>query len=200
MDLGQCIGCAWRHALDGSKIAAVEIANLGQSQGGVFQYPGAVNFWDALCARGHHVAAIGGSDDHKAGVDEGMFQSPIGDPLTMVFAEELSAAGILDGIRKGRTVIKLQGPADPMVDLTTETADAGVRLRAKVTGVGGVPGAVSVRLVKNNVAAAPVPVGADGFTLDSVVTPPEQGEDRYRVEVLVSGRVRTVTSHVFVKR
>ncbi|MFO0738237.1 MAG: CehA/McbA family metallohydrolase [Labilithrix sp.] len=206
LDLHQCIGCEWRHDLDGAKIDAVEIANLGQANGGAIMLPGALGFWDGLCARGHHAAALGGSDDHRAGESTGMFASRIGEPVTMVYAEELSAAGILEGIRNNRTVVKLRSSADPMVDLTAEPGTAaepaGTRhIRAKVTGLDGVPGAiVGVRLVKNALPNESVLVPTEGFTHDVAVTAPATGEDRYRAEVLVNGQLRTITSNVFVRR
>ncbi len=206
LDLHQCIGCEWRHDLDGSKIDAVEIANLGQANGGAIMLPGALAFWDKLCAQGHHAAALGGSDDHHAGNDTGMFATKMGEPVTMVFAEELSAAGILQGIRDNRTVVKLRSAADPMVDLTAEPgtapeADGTRRLRAKVTGLAGVPGAtVGVRLVKNGLPVENVVVRSEGFTHEVVVTAPAAGEDRYRAEVSVNGMLRTITSNVFVRR
>lgn len=204
LDLHQCIGCEWRHDLDGSKIDAVEIANLGLANGGAIMLPGAIGFWDSLCARGHHAAALGGSDDHRAGESTGMFASAIGEPVTMVYAEELSAAGILQGIRNNRTVVKLRSAADPMVDLTMDStagADGTRHLRAKVTGLAGVPGTiVQVRLVKNGATTEPVLVPADGFTHELAVTAPATGEDRYRAEVLVNSLLRTITSNVFVRR
>lgn len=197
LDLHQCIGCEWRHDLDESKINAVEVANLGQARGGAIMLPGALAFWDAICAKGHHVAAISGSDDHKGGKSTGMFASAIGEPVTMVYAKELSTAGILEGIRNGRTVVKLRGAADPMVEISN---DAG-HLRAKVTGLAGVPGAtVGVRFVKNAIPQESVLVPADGFTHDVVVTAPATGEDRYRAEILVDGTTRTLTSNVYVSR
>lgn len=201
LDLHQCIGCEWRHDLPGSKIDAVEIANLGLSNGGAIMLPGAIGFWDRLCAKGHHAAALGGSDDHRAGESTGMFASAIGEPVTMVYAEELSAAGILEGIRKNRTVVKLESAADPMVDLTTSTEADGTHIRAKVTGLAGVHGAVvGVRLVKNGRADESVLVPTDGFTHELVVDAPGTGEDRYRAELLVNGKMRTITSNVFVRR
>ena len=63
-------------------------------------------------------------DDHKAGVMLGQFQSPIGNPTTMVLADELSVAGIIDGVKNGRTVVKLQEPSDPMIDLVSEVLES----------------------------------------------------------------------------
>jgi hypothetical protein len=74
-------------------------------------------FWDALLDQGRHLPALGGSDDHRAGVDLTFFQSPIGDPTTLVLADELSVQAIIDGVKKGRTVVKLVGPDSPMIVL-----------------------------------------------------------------------------------
>jgi hypothetical protein len=49
----------------------------------------------------------------------------------MVYATELSVPAILAGVRAGRTVVKLQGPDDPMVDLRAgDTAILGDTVRA----------------------------------------------------------------------
>src|SRR5262245_10305833 len=64
-----CIGCGWDHPIDPREIDGVEI------QTGVF--PG-LAFWEDLVAQGSHAAAVGGSDDHRAGRDLGPVDSPIG--------------------------------------------------------------------------------------------------------------------------
>ncbi|AKT37493.1 uncharacterized protein CMC5_016340 [Chondromyces crocatus] len=203
-DVGDlCIGCAWAHDLGGEHIGAVEIASGGLSYtgNGVFTWP-AIAFWDALCARGLHVAALGGSDDHRAGVDLGLFQSPIGDPTTLVFAEELSVAALLDGIRKGRTVVKLQGPDDPMIELASSVTPTGDTIFARSTTfqarVSGGIGA-ELRFVHNGQALDPVPIDTDPFVGELKATDPGDGEDRFRAEVLVNGQPRTVTSHLWLR-
>ena len=70
--------------------------------------------------------------------------SPIGDPTTLVLADELSVAALLDGIRHGRTVVKLQGSDDPMIELGVSGQDhaapgdtpsaRGVVLQARISG------------------------------------------------------------------
>jgi MYXO-CTERM domain-containing protein len=200
IDLGNaCIGCAWAHPLDGSRIDAVEIGTGGWSQSGWLFSEGAIAMWDALCDEGHHVAAIGGSDDHRAGVDIGAFGSPIGDPTTLVWAEELSTEGILQGIRDGRTVVKLQGPADPMV-----TVDAAGRQGDTVSGattlvftVTGGDGQV-LRIVHDGEEADRIVVSGDPFVHELAVDAPAEGEERWRAEIWVAENPRTVTSHVWI--
>jgi hypothetical protein len=82
-------------------ILAVEIMTGGRRQQGFLFQSKTMDFWEKLLAGGNHVAAISGSDDHRGGVDEAFYQSPIGNPVTMVLAKELSVAGILEGIKNG---------------------------------------------------------------------------------------------------
>jgi hypothetical protein len=206
LDLGAaCIGCAWKQPLDGSRINAVEIGTGGLAQGSLFFVPRAIAFWEALLARGHHVAAVGGSDDHRGGLGTGAMDSPIGDPTTLVLCDELSAAAIVDGIRRGRTVVKLQGPDDPMIDFGEQDGGAApgdtLRVRstmlvARVTaGMGA-----SVRFVKNGEPQSETVIDADPFVLRQPVSPPEGGaQERWRVEVLLDNLPRTLVSPIYVE-
>ena len=42
-------------------------------------------------------------------------------PTTMVFAEELSVDAVLEGVRSGRTVVKVNGIDDPMLETAAES-------------------------------------------------------------------------------
>ena len=209
-----CIGCAWKHQLDPKKIGAVEIGTGGLTKGAALFSARAIAFWDALLDKGIKIPALGGSDDHRAGVSDGNVVSPIGSPTTLVRARELSVAGITEGIRKGATVVKLEGPSDPMCELEAATQKGGgdaiafpgdtlgvrkVVLRAKITG--RTPSdSHQVRLVKNGVAVGdPVEVTSDPFVYETIVDAPAQGEDRWRAEVLFEGAPLTVTSHLWLK-
>ena len=212
LNLGDaCIGCAWQHPLDGVEVNGVEIGTGGLQEGALLFSSGAIKFWDHLLAQGQHVAAVGGSDDHQAGKGVGRLASPIGDPTTLIWADELSVPALLAGLRQGRTVVKLQGPADPMIELSAGTPlvgdTAAVRsavLTARVTGGMG----NSLRFVKNGVPEDGVDIDADPFVLTRDVTAPgvpgmaadPKVEDRWRVEVLVDNQPRTVTSHLYVRR
>ena len=206
LDLGsQCIGCAWKHAIPDHALDALEIETIGYEPEGKLFHGLAMKLWEELLTKGEHVAAIGGSDDHQAGKEAGMgTHSQIGAPTTMVFARELSHDAIVEGIQKGRTVVKLQGPDDPMVEISADVAlggdkedtasDTYVVLRAHVSGA-----AESVHFVKNGAALGDIPVVGTDFTTELVVDAPKSGEDRYRAEAYVDGRPRTITSHLFVR-
>ena len=190
-----CIGCGWDHPVDPTQIDAVEIRT------GIV--PG-VSFWEDLVAQGSHAAALGGSDDHRAGRDLGGLDSPIGTPTTMVYARELSVEAILQGVRDGRTVVKIDGPQGPMI----ETELTGPRdgdtvsatqstLRATVTGGDG----TTLRVIRNGEIVEEVAVGGDPFVHEFETEAPSEGEDRYRHE-LVDGakRALVVTSYVWLER
>lgn len=195
-DLGEaCIGCAWRHPLEPGEVDAVELATAGA---GTLFIERTLAWWDTLCAAGAHVAAVGGSDDHTAGERLGPFGTPIGTPTTYVYAEELSVAALLDGIRRGRTVVKLLGPSDPMVELHAEPPPDGdtvvadrATLRARVTAGAG----LSARWVVDGVAQREEPLTSDDTTLTRELTAPA----RVRVEVLRAGLPTTVTSHLWLR-
>jgi hypothetical protein len=203
LDIGDlCIGCAWKHDYDPAQIDAVEIATTGWDKAGQIFDERAIAFWDELCARGHHIAAIGGSDDHRAGVDLGVFDSPVGDPTTLVEAGGLGVSALIAGIRAGRTVVKLQGPADPMIELLPSVAASGdtvratsVSLRARVTGGAG----QELRFVRDGTPLDAVAIGGEDFEHALVVEAPASGETRIRAEVLVAGKPRTVTSHLWLR-
>lgn len=199
-----CIGCAWNHPIDDSAVDAVEIMTGATSIARTAFLGASLAFWDGFCARGRHVAALGGSDDHRAGEGTGTLDSPIGSPTTMVEADELSVAAILEGVRQGRTVVRITGSAAPMVTLTAreglvgDTATAG-RAHLVVRIDGGLGGAFHV--VRNGVTPEePLPIDADPFTYELEAPAPDEGEDRYRVEVLEGGKTVTITSYVYVRR
>src|SRR6185312_13489365 len=81
-------------------------------------YPRAIALWDKELDAGNKIAAIGGSDDHTAGMNESSTGSPIGEPTTLVLADNLSEAAIIDALKHGRTQVDLQGPGAPAVDFT----------------------------------------------------------------------------------
>jgi hypothetical protein len=202
LDLGDvCIGCAWDHDIDPLAIDGVEIATTGWSAAGRLFDDEAIAFWDDLCDMGAHAAALGGSDDHSGGMADGAFSSPIGDPTTMVFAEELSVAALLEGIRASRTVVKLQGPGDPMVELValreyegdTVRADMPVDYRVTVTGGSG----LGLRIVQDGMKGGTIDIDADPFEHAFTLESPADGETRVRAELLDGTQRRVVTSHVW---
>ncbi|MEJ7733774.1 MAG: CehA/McbA family metallohydrolase [Polyangiaceae bacterium] len=185
LDLGDaCIGCAWKQPLAPDLIGAVEVSTGGLDHVTGFLVPASIQFWDDLCAQGFHVPAIGGSDDHKGGAEDGPLSSPIGDPTTLIGASELSVAGLIEAIRAGRTVVKLGNPSDPMVVLSSSAAPVGdtisaptAMLSAEITGAAG----GEVQFVKNGEPQGVTAITSDPFVAEREAVAPESGEDRCSV-------------------
>jgi hypothetical protein len=120
----------------------------------------------------------------------------------MVFAEQLSVDAILDGVRSGRTVVKMDGIDGPMLEteLTGERigdtvfADTAT-LSVVVTGGVG----TTLQVIKNAAVVASVSITTDPFTHERDVEAPEDGEDRYRHQLMAGIEVRTVGSYVWLR-
>ncbi len=207
LDIGDlCIGCGWKHDLDPSKVTGVEIETSALSGGGILFQAQAIAFWETFLSKGFHVTGLGGGDDHRAGKESGMFQSALGSPTTMIYASELSAAALMDAIRKGHVVVKTDGPADPMVELTAGDALPGDTLKqrsavlsAKVTNTNIGQRTVNARWVVNGVPDDTVTVDTEGQLFTRSVQAPPTGEDRYRFEVLLGdNKPHLITNHIFL--
>ncbi len=68
----------------------------------------AIRFWEGFLDAGHPVAATGGSDNHYLATTA---VQGVGQPTTWVCAEDATVAGVLGGLRAGRTFVSHQPPA-----------------------------------------------------------------------------------------
>ncbi len=188
-----CIGCPWEIEVDPTSVDGVEV------QGGIWN---AIDFWEQMCAEGSHATAVGGSDDHEGGLGSGVLYSPIGMPTTMVFAEELSVDAILEGVRAGRTVIKVNSIDDPMLETelsgermgNTVFADTAT-LSVTVTGGTG----RTLQVIKNGTILESLSIGSDPFTQQMSVEAPSEGADRYRHQVISGADPLTIGSYVWLQ-
>jgi hypothetical protein len=111
----QCMGCGWtpQGDIDYGRMQAVEVVN-GLDADTPFS---GIKFWEHLLDQGYRLTALGGSDNHDA------LLGTIGTPTTVIYADMLSQAEIVAGIRRGRVFIDVAGTRDRSLDLTA-TADA----------------------------------------------------------------------------
>lgn len=123
-----CMGCGWTAPVDFKRVAAVEVINGGITGGPL----AGLAFWEARLNEGHHLTAVGGSDNHDATLDPAKAPS-VGRPTTVVYARNLSQDAILAGIRAGRVFVDVQGTRDRLLE-TTWTAG---RLTIHVAHAGG---------------------------------------------------------------
>lgn len=147
-----CMGCGWTAPADFSRIAAVEVVNGGQlAQDGAADGPlSGIPFWEARLNEGLRVTAIGGSDNHDALLPAGKAPA-IGVPTTVVRAQALSQAAILEGLRRGEVFIDIEGTRERLLEVKASSgsqqavmggalrlgAQEPVALEARVRGVAG---------------------------------------------------------------
>jgi MYXO-CTERM domain-containing protein len=204
LDLGDaCIGCAWKHpTTPWDKVTGMEVITGKWDVVERLFVPGAVALWDDLAAQGFRIAAVGGSDDHRAGAGTGLTDSQLGSPTTLVLADELSEAAILEGLRRGRTIVQLRGPDDPRVEMRIGEAEIG----DDVEGVGeaeidvAIEGGAGtfVQLWRDGEKIAQAEVTADAASHRFEDRPGAQVR-RYRVELVDgAGHRLVVTSHIYV--
>ena len=134
-----CLGCGWSAPnTDFDLVNMVEVANGGIAADQSGFPEGAlsgIGFWQALLDAGRHVTGVGGSDNHdpvdgsaKSPVGR---QSPVGTPTTVVYADDLSQAAVLRGLRSGRVFIDLENRPNRLLDVSATSGGA----RAQMGGV-----------------------------------------------------------------
>jgi hypothetical protein len=168
----ECMGCGWtpKVEVDYSRVQAIEAVNGLDAE---TPFSG-IGFWQQLLTRGFHLTAIGGSDNHNAplpatSADElsairtAAAAAPeklaelqkrsgaIGTPTTVIYADALSQAAIVAGLKRGRVFIDLGGTRERALDLSASAGKqmaqmgdtliarngASIRFRARVDAVAG---------------------------------------------------------------
>lgn len=121
-----CMGCGWTAKTDFARIPAIEAINGVNSEGPL----SGIAFWEARLNAGFRITAVGGSDNHDAGLPAAR---GVGTPTTVVWAENLSQDAILEGIRQGRAFVDVQGTRDRLLDVRADGKKLSVRV-AKAAG------------------------------------------------------------------
>jgi hypothetical protein len=203
LELGDnCIGCAWKHAdTDWSKVTAIEIITGKWDVTEPIFTPIALRLWDQKIEEAQHlIAAVGGSDDHRAGAGTGTQDTPIGSPTTLVLADELSEEAIIRAVKEGRTIVNLRGPDDPEVEFTINGNEIGdtflaIEIRVHIRVIGG--DGMFAQVWRDGEKLAQLDVVGSDFTgeyIDETVT---EGRHRYRLELVEGANRRVViTSHI----
>jgi hypothetical protein len=207
-----CRGCSWDYdatATDFSQVDAIEI-QTGPAAFGNSPNPftlDAIAFWEAQLAAGHHIAAVGSSDSHKAGRADDAFETPVGQATTVVYARRLSERGIRRAVQQGHTYVKLLGNAGP--DLRFEAAGTGGRRRAimgdrmrggfaqftaQVLGVQPSDPPHTLRIVRDGVTIRSEVVTSSQFTLRF----PSTGPGRYRLQLQRGNVVVAVSTPIWL--
>lgn len=200
-----CMGCGWTmpdadldradliEAINGSSIAGSDNNPNGPYSG--------VDFW-----RRHGAAAgkapIGGSDNHDPDREGSL--GAIGRPATIVFAEGLTVADILAGLRKGRSFVDLTGSRDAMLDLSLCSAGIcspmGEKRMLKSGDVhrlhvnASIPDAVRIRVV-DAISNRDLSTGAPG-NIDTALNLPKGKSAIYAVAEDAKGRLLAISNAI----
>lgn len=206
-----CRGCQWTHSeadTDYSKVDAIEVATGPQK---VSAAPNpfiqtAIDFYDAQLKKGHHIAAVGGSDDHSAGTGTGATDAPIGQPTTVVRACDLSEQGVRRAVEARHTYVKVGGPRAPDLRLTASPRGSSsppaimgdtLHTRAQVdfrVGVTGGGSGYALQVIKNGSVVRVVPLTRSSTTAGFS----SSGEGFYRLQVMQGQLVSAVSSPIWV--
>jgi hypothetical protein len=205
-----CMGCAWEPTtdVDPTLLTGVEVINGGGP------YTSSADFWRRQLVRGAKLTAVGGSDNHNASLPT-QSGTAIGSPTTVVEASELSVAGILDGIRRGRVFIDLTGSQDKVIDLEASASTAGnqsARMGDTLEAAADVPiafkvhvegcqGAVVHILVDGNKSPDVGPLAVGSARDDLQFTWKNQGGDRHWVHAEVrdvNGNLMLLSNPIYI--
>lgn len=175
----RCMGCGWtpRNAVEPGLVDAVEAVNaldVGTSVSGIAH-------WHSRLDAGERVVGIGASDNHDATLETSVFpRGAIGQPATLVYAESLSEAAILAGLRAGRVAIDVEGRPGRRLDFH---ASAGAR-RVPIGGELIVPPgtAVDFEAIAAGVSGGIVELIVDGAVVErrGLESDTEESRARFR--------------------
>jgi uncharacterized repeat protein (TIGR01451 family) len=222
-----CRGCPWDYSdaeTDYSKVDAIEV-HTGPAGLKTDPFPGpnpfttlALQFYEHALDTGAHIAAVAVSDTHHAGDLKDEVGDPtgssIGQGTTVLFAPELSEAGVEQAVKAGHTYAKIFGNDGP--DLRFEAVPAGssdppaimgdtvrassVGFTARVLGAGPSaprPGPYVLLVFKDGQPFSATPVEGDDFSLQF----PSAGIGRYRLQLQRLsgiGAIEAVSSPIYL--
>lgn len=166
-----CMGCGWTARTDYGRVQAMEVINGVIATGPL----SGVAFWEKRLSDGHRITAIGGSDNHDAGLTG---PRGVGTPTTVVHADALSQDAVLAAIRAGHVFIDALGTKDRLLEVSAQAGgakaqmgdalaaekDALVRLHIRAKAVPG--GRIVLRSDEPKFVPAPIPIENDDATTD----------------------------------
>lgn len=167
--------------------------------------PKTVDLWTDWLNEGIRVTAIGGSDYHyPPKPDLGLFGERLGQPTTYVYAEELSAVSILEGIRRGRAYVSsgprviFQAAAGGKTffvgdDLGEQSGE--IEFKASISDQ---PETIQAQLVRNGQIIASGEISGEGGSIQFNYMVDKASSNWFRFDVLNdSGQALAITNPIF---
>ena len=167
--------------------------------------PQAIALWTAWLNAGHRIVALGGSDFHRPYNPPGATKplERLGFPRTYVYADALSPAAILDGVRAGRVYVSMGAEVDFAVEHDGERygigADLGGRIGdLKLTGTIAAGSYGTARILRNGDVVAETPLNGEALSLAVTVRLDPATPVWFRLDVLdPNGLILAVTNPIF---
>jgi hypothetical protein len=208
----RCMGCGWTVPdTDYHDVDSIEVINGGTltALGGKAdsEFNG-ISFWQARLNEGFHLTGIGGSDDHDATAPAAR-QAPVGFPTTVIYAENLSQAALLNGLKKGRVFIDMGVGADRLLDLKAtyakKSAVMGESLAVPTGGdvlvevnVNGMAGSQLEVIIDGDAQAKPVSVTENHAQITLHVSPKASGAQWVRVNIRnAAGNIEMISNPIY---
>jgi hypothetical protein len=178
-----CRGCPWDWTAGETGYERVDAVEIQTGPADIGSTPNpftntAIAFYEARLAAGDHIAAVGSSDSHQAD-QSSVTSAPIGRATTVVRASELSRPAIVQGIREGRTYVKLYGNDGPDIRVaahapgapdgtlgdTVSGPELGLEVQVLRAGPGATrPGNYRLELLRDGAVVDAVAINGDDFT------------------------------------
>jgi len=211
-----CRGCSWDYTDGETDYSLVDAVEVQTGPAGLEQEPRpgpnpftplAIDFWEDKLDKGYKLAAVGGSDSHDAGERSSLTEAPVGEPTTVVFADELSETGIRRAVEARHAYVKMFGAGSP--DLRFEArapaaktpaimgdavASKNASFLARVIGadIGGEPSELVVFKDREPIYVVPVTSADFKFRFGS------QGPGRYRIQVQRGTAIEGLTNPIWL--
>jgi hypothetical protein len=157
-----CMGCGWTEKnTDFSRVQAIEAVNGGSLRlpGGAESVISGIPFWEARLNAGLRITAVGGSDNHDAGIDPAT-RTGIGYPTTVVHAQALSQPAILAAIRAGHVFVDVTGSHDKTLEVVASSGGRIAEMGDALSAPAGAP--IRFRVHVTHAAGASLSIAGDG--------------------------------------
>lgn len=150
-----CIGCAWEQkGTDMGLVNAIEAINGGNSGQNRTLHKLDIAFWEKQLNAGYRPTAVGGSDTHRP------MEGTIGEPTTVVHADELSVSAILKAIRAGHVFVDLTSSRNRVLEVQATAGSDSASMGDILPAPAGVP--VNFTIHVENCPGSKVRVVLDG--------------------------------------
>jgi len=211
-----CRGCSWDYSDAETGLSLVDAIEVQTGPAGLQQEPQpgpnpftplAIDFWEKKLDQGYKIAPVGGSDAHKAGSADSVTESPVGEPTTVVYADELSEAGVKRAVRARHSYMKMFGadlpdlrfearaPRSKTPAIMGDVVRSKANFLARVIGGAAPVGSYELVVFKDRQPIQVVPVTSSDFSFRFGA----QGPGRYRIQAQRGSAVEGLSSPIWLE-